>query len=592
LLLRAGTLTHKLLATISFASFILLIVSAISMPRIGVAPPDPLFPFKIMPIEYWLGFSTAIAACIMNIVFYKSGRTGSFAWLSLLSLTTFIHVIPKLMFSNLVWTDTYTFVGEVLYALRYGRIGYGSAVDTPALSLFTSQLSLVTGIDHVALAELIPFALPFFMVVFMYAFTRLFCGERASYFAVMVFLSLDYQGFYFNRQSFALVLHFLTLYLVVILFIHTKRTYAVLMLILFSTLVMSHPGSSAAVVLTVITLIIMLALLKALGLFKRGGANGVQNDVRRIFNRPILPSILTVASTSSVIWFAWYIYHFGSLSMVIKQTIISMNEFFSAPYPEEHITATVTLYTEAYMPIVLLRFYELVAALVIGTVLSILACAATKLEGKYLMLASMFFSVASILVYVTYAHRWTGNPFPYSFPALTTLVSWFIFDFKLRKGSLSKYFTSLLKASLLMMIVAFTALMPLLMYSHMAFVYPPDSNLVMLNFLARNGHGSSLVIGGHMDVDYVMFVHNANMLVSRDYSVEVNITSGGWFSFSNSEYNIVATAYRVYVKDDFEKYDPPLTERLAVLENRLSDNPLYVKVYQADYMYKVYSKNW
>ena len=580
--MKLETLAYRSLPFIVFTSFIFLGISFFTLPRVGMAPPDPLFPLKIMPIEYWLGFFASIGACIIGVASYKKKRARIFLWISLLSVVAYIYVLPKVMFSNPIWTDTYGFVAEVLHALKYGHIGFGHAVETPALSLFAAQLGFVTGMDHVTLAEVVSLIIPFLVIMMVYFFARQFCGQRASFLAVLAFISFNWFGLYFNRQSFALPLHFLALCLLVKCFIHPRLNYVVLMLMTYLTLVIAHPASSAAVALTAMAIVFMSTFLRVVKLPKVSLGGNAQVNAKLALRHP--PRfILIVVLILLAAWLAWQVYHPSALKSFIDQTKIALSRFFSAPSPGKHMV--LIGYTQEYMSVVQIRFYELWALAIAGMILSFLVLVATKIKDKFkfVILVSTFFTQALLIGYVMFAHRWASVPFLYLFLPVATLISWFIFEFKPRKG-LREHLALPFKVLVLMMVVALACLMPLLMYSHMAFVYPPNSNIAMLNFLAKRGHGLSVVLGGHSDVQYAMFANDASM---RCHNVPVP-NPQEILTIDEKGYNIVVTNFRVYVKDAFNRFQPSLTESLSTLEDRFNSKPVYSKVYQADCWHKAY----
>ncbi|MGQ9468447.1 MAG: hypothetical protein ACUVTD_01255 [Nitrososphaerales archaeon] len=161
-----------------------------------------------------------------------------------------------------------------------------------------------------------------------------------------------------------------------------------------------------------------------------------------------------------------------------------------------------------------LRIFILVFNILVGMALSIFACIATRLRKKFVILADIFFTTAAMVAYTTYAYRWADKAFIYTLLPVATLISWFVLGFKGRRP-LTTRVVKVFKILGVAAIVFFTALTPLLMYSHMAFVYPPSTDLAILKFQARHGQGSLLVIGGHTDLEYVMFAEEASMAKIR-----------------------------------------------------------------------------
>lgn len=582
-------LAYKLATVSILASTLLFIISSFNIPYLGSAPADPLFPLTALPLLYWFSFFITIGTSITLITFYKGCHKKAYALISLLLLTGYIYVLPKLMFSNLIWTDAYTFVGETLYALRFGYIGWGHATDTPGLSIFAASLSLVTGVDHITIAETLPVFMALLLTPLVYLFARIFCGERGSYFAVIVYLSLSWFGLYFNRLSFSLPLMILSWYSIVKKFKSPKFTWAVIALTAFAATVLSHPASSGTAALTVATLMIMIFLFRSLQRLRSAGkkVSELEFGETNANARRFLP--ITTVVIVFVIWFAWQHYHFSTIQDIIRQTIIAMNEFSSAPEPASQVVSTISKYTLGYLPVVRLRLFQAIFSVAVGTVLAITFCIIAKSKKNPLILASIFFGTAALIPYVLYAHRWSHTPSIYVSFLAAVLLGWFFFDFKPKKAPLGRIVMPF-KVITLVITIVFVALMPLLMYSHMAFVYPRDSTLNTLYFSVRHGRGSAIVLL-HSGVHYAKFAGGGNISLTAVGIDVPPVAQDGSLLVKNKKYDVLITSFRVYVKDAFIKQEPSLALQLAMLEGKLSDEFFYEKVYQADDMHKIYMRD-
>jgi hypothetical protein len=297
----------------------------------------------------------------------------------------------------------------------------------------------------------------------------------------------------------------------------------------------------------------------------------------------MISAVIATATTLLITWLAWNIYHFGSLSSAIRQTLIALDELFSAPDPAARVVAITKGYTDEYLPVVRLRLFTMVFNITIGTVLSVLACVSTKFEKKFAILAAVFFTVCAFAGYATYAQRWADKAFIYTVFPVAVLISWFILDFRTRQALTAKL-AKAFKLIVVSIVVFLIVLVPLLMYSHMAFVYPPSTNSAMLKFLARNGRGSLWVIGGHTDVDYIMFAEEASLRYKADPVPEPKALLVNHVK----EYNLIAISFRAYTKDAFVKFDPPLNDAVQVLKSRLSNEYGFAIVYCADKWHDVY----
>ncbi len=574
---RAVFSVHRLHVLTTFGSLLLFVMTTFSMPFLGSAPPDPMYFLNVMPFEYWLGLTLTVTALLIGIILHERGSRTSLTIISLFLLTGYVYLLPKLLFSNPIWTDTYIFVGETLHMLRYGYAGYGHALETPGLSLFAAQLSLVLGIDHLIIAQVLALLFPFCTVAIIYLFARLFRGGGTPYLAVMAYLGFMWVGFYFNRLSFALPLQFLAWYLVAKRFLVQGVKWSALALLTFFVVVFSHPASSFSVALSMVALVAFM--------FLRVGLSRTSNQ-SPLLKRSVISAVVITAVTLLTVWLSWNIYHLGSFYSAIRQTFIALDELFSAPDPLMRVAAIYGRgYADAYLPVVRLRLFIVVFNAVVGTVLSVLACIATKFSRRFTILAAIFFTAAAFTAYTTYAYRWADKGFIYTVFPVAILVSWFVLGFK-AKRALTVKAVKAFKLVIATVVIFSIALVPLLMYSHMAFVYPPSMDLAMLEFLAGHGQGSTYVIGGHAEVDYVVFAEETFLNWEHKSVPELEMLQ----TDALVGYNLIATTFRAYTKDAFVIFDPPLRSAMADFTAGLIDEHRYSEIYQADEWHKIYSQ--
>jgi hypothetical protein len=133
-------------------------------------------------------------------------------------------------------------------------------------------------------------------------------------------------------------------------------------------------------------------------------------------------------------------------------------------------------------------------------------------------------------------------------------------------------------------------ILPLLTYSHATFTYPPSSEVAMYEFIAIHAEEHDDLIWGiepESPGSYVIMAHQVKIRLVG-YHYVPNITSDNWLIYENSKFNIMATTFRTYVKDAFEKHTPTLLESLTALESKLSNEAQYHCIYNAGHMNKIY----
>ncbi|TRZ81143.1 hypothetical protein D4R86_03135 [bacterium] len=548
-------------------SYVLLVIYILTAPRFGSAQADPYFQLKNMPPIYWVGVLTSVAALLMSVFFWRKDAHHAICLglLALLALTIYTNSAPRLMYENPIWMDTYTFVGETLDIVKSGHIGWGEAADVPGISLLASQISLITGLDYTVIAGFIPSLFSVIMVLTLYAVAQLFISKRGAVLAGFVYIGLYYIGFYFNRRCFSMPLQLLVWYALARFILGKReRSWFVVMVVAFAALVLAHPATSFLVVINTFAPVFLYLFIRLIMLLR---------VVRKDY-APKLQKISTVVSVSTsllflVMWLFWYAFHPGkrdALQGIIHQTIIALNSFSSSPSPSSGLAVNISGYTQGYYPIVALRFFDILFVSFFGIVLALLYVFSKKFNLKAMVLASWFISDISLSAYVLYSFRtaWSDMPFRYSLPAFAIIISWFIIQYRPRKPVIH-ILAKLTRVASLGIILLYVLALPLTMYGHVAFVYPPTENLKFNDHLTMYGTDLVSVIGGHMELEYFRFVNE-----EYDPPITLCIYGTNFEADALKSYDLVAWNFRAYVKDAFHDYDPPLTQSLANLENGLT----------------------
>lgn len=580
--MRRNTITVLIVAL----SFLILFATLFTLPRIDEGQPDPYFFVKVMPIAYWIGFSLSLAVVIgFSILLLRQKVSKGYEFLvafSLIFLAVFIYVIPRLMFVNKIYTDTYQFVSETLYILRYGHVGFGY-LESPGLSLFVAQLSIITGISYISIAEFLPLALPFIFLLYLYITARLLVGKSNFALVFLAFLALNWLMFAFNRQVFALVLQFFTLYFALKLLIKEMPSsrYAALILS-YIALVISHPASPFVVTLNMLAIVVFTWLVSFTQRRKSYLINDDYGDKRKL-----LIKAFPMAIVFFIIWFSWETYIGGSMFMAYRNLFYGLNEFLSTPNPVTQVNVIVSKYTSEYYPIVILRLIDVIFVAMIGTALSLfLLLRMPKL--KNILLSAWFISTISTSIYVLYAQSWIDRPFLYALPAFSLLLVFFLALPNRAHHMLAKSIVKTTKFVVFATIILFATILPLLMYSHTPYVFPSTSYLRELDFTTEHGNGSVVIFGASTEFRYYVLLNNASVTPlgeSQFYNTEL-----GFLISKVYDYNIIGTCSRVYTKEGFVITEPRTTQNILVMENFLLTNPGFARVYDIDSWQRMYCR--
>jgi len=555
----------------------ILFATLLTLPRIDTAQPDPYFHVKITPVIYWIGFCLAIFVTL-GIVFSKREASGHYGLglFPVMLLSVYVYVIPHLFYINPIYTDTYIFVGELLYTLRYGHIGWGHSYETPGLALFSSQFSLITGIDHIIVAEILQLVIPLIMIFLVYVVAQLFVSKRIALLACLFSISINWMGFVFNRQSFGLLLFMLVCYLMFKILASKAKIlpWNLLLILSFSALVFSHPISSLLVIITAFLVAVFAYLVPVIRRFWR-----VQEDSfewRRLMIRAI-----SQTAVFSIIWLLWNTY----VGVNIDYAIRTFDETFRGILGLAHIEQPGALtpnYTSTYLPIIGLRMLEMIFVATIGTILAILVLVKVHAHPKNIILSSWFIGCMSLSVFGFYGNwlQLLYRPFLHAYPAFSTLLAWFIVSrnsIHIEIGFRTKLVFRIAKGLSVGIMLFFLLIIPLTMYSHAPFMYPPRVYYRETIHVVQHGNGTIAVFEIGSEYGYYQLLTNASYTSAVPYMPS-----------SNREYRTIMTGYRGYIKDAFFVYTPSLTHIMETFEIKFAEHPSFAKVYDADSWHKVY----
>jgi len=565
------------------------LVTLVSLPQIDVTEPDPFFHVKLTPSVYWIGFLLSVLL-LCSVIFFsiKKGLNRKFVFLGIFSvilLEIFVFIIPRLMYVNKIYTDTYLFVGEVLFVLRNGHVGFGWSSESLGLSVFASQFSLITGLSYESIAAFLPLAFPLMLTLYLCLIAKFFVKSNHLFTVCLAFIALNWfwtDMFAFNRQSFSIILQFYVLYCMLKVFLaeRTSISYYVILILSYFALAVSHPASPLALIINTFGLLFFMTLF---GLRKKFFRSNVRHD--EVEKKPWF-RVFSTGVIFLLIWLSWQLLVHGAIYVAFQNTISALYEFFASPNPSLQIGKIVSKYTNAYLPIVNLRLFEALFITVIGITLSVLLLA-KKSKYRIIIICSFFLSTFWLNLYVLYSNSWIFRPIIYSLPAFSILVAVFIeFSIKASRRAI-KIIVNTSKIMLLGAMILFATVLPFNLYAHTPFSFPPTSYLSELDFVTRYGNGSAVILGSSSEYGYYILLNNASITPHGETELyDANNT----FSFDKlADFEIIGTSFRVYVKEGFTQTSPSLLQDTIKMEDFLSNKPLFAKVFQSDSWHKVYA---
>jgi hypothetical protein len=567
-------------------SIIFFIATLFKLPIIDSAPPDPYFFVKIVPMIYWVGFYfNLIIAGSLSFFSLKKKINNIFKILlfaSFLFLTLYLHVIPKLMFVNKIYTDTHLFVSEILYVLQNGQTGYGF-IESPALTYLVIQFTMVTGVNYQNFAELFPLMLPFVLFIYLFMLVRLLTRVNNFASTLLTYIAFNWLMFVYNRQSFGLCIQLLTWYytLKVLLDKQVKIKWLIIMGLSFFGLVISHPASSFVLILNTFGIVFFFLVFK----FKKK-IHVIADEVAA--RSKILKKALFIGTIFFILWFTWQRYIGGSSFTAYQNLYVAFAEFLGQPNPASQVELITSAYTNVYFPIVQLRLFAPIILASTGIILSFFLLL-RRSTLKNIVLSSWFLSTALTNIYVLYLKGWIERPFLYSLPSFSILLVVFLtLPAKENYRLIYKTILKTAKTFLLSSVVFFATMVPILMYSPTPFMYPPTTFLEEMDFLTQKGQGPVNIFILPATVGYYVLLNNASITLPKlndFFNPETGVLINRIFN-----YNIIGTSFRVFVKEAFVVTQPNLVNLTLEIEDYMLNNPGFAKIFDADPWQHLYSK--
>jgi len=464
-----------ILCVIAYASFI---ASVFSLRPVDHLPPDPYFLFNNLPITYWVGIVCLIALVFLVVIREEVmvDALGNLITATVVVLLpSNVFAIPRLIFKNVIYTDTFGFVAQTLYVLKTGHNVLGH--ETPGMISFMSGILVaLTGFDLFAYAKYSPIFVSIFLSLIIYTISRIILKDRRyPLVSVFAFYALFWTGLVYNRQSFAFIYQFLSWMLILKLSLQKyDRPTVIQYLVILAALTISHPASSLVVSLTPFFIIIAKKVLETLE---------PEKDWSPLRMNP------TLAILSSVSWLLWQINFAGSFTALINQFKVTSINFLGEPDPLVH--AVVSGYTPSYLIIANLRQYSSYYILFTGLLFFLLT---VRKDINMKITISLFGLCVSPFPFVLYANRWRMVPFMYAILPWAIMFAGALKYLKPPRERLYEVIAESGKALLLISIVFFLFLMPLTMYGPAAHQYPPSTGLTLMEYLTTYGKGTVAVI--------------------------------------------------------------------------------------------------
>jgi len=559
-----------ILCLVVYVSFI---ASIFLLRPVDQVPPDSYFLFNNLPITYWIGI-VCILALILLVVIREQVMDHTLGDLItatvVVMLPSNIFAIPRLIYKNVIYTDTFQFVAQTLYVQKTGHSVIGN--ETPGLISYMSGILVdITGFDLITYAKYSPIFISIFISLMIYALSRIILKDRRyPLVSVLAFHALSWTGLAYNRQSFAFIYQYLAWMLIVKLSLQKyDRPTVIQYLFVLSALTISHPASSLVISLTPFMVILAKKVLETLE---------PEKDWSALRMNP------TLAILSSVSWLLWQINFAASFTALIEQFKITSTNFLGEPDPIAH--AVVSGYTPSYLIIANLRQYSSYYILLTGLLFFLLTI---RKDINMKMALSLFSLCVSPFPFVLYANRWRMIPFMYAILPWAIMFAGALKYLKPPEGRLYEVLAERGKTILLLSLVFFLLLVPLTMYGPTAHMYPPSTELSMMDYLTANGKGSIAVIdpGTTISTYYEADrIDNEVVYITRFPFLDetgLDLENVQWFQ-------IIIPTFRAYSKAAYIQTRPMYDVATDNFVDMLNDHTSYARVFDSDDWHVAFSR--
>jgi len=445
--------------------------------RIAVIPPDAFFYFNQLSATYWLGlFSTLALLPARNLIVGRARTWLELAGLFMLSL--YLIGLPSFVYQNPRFLDAYQHEGNSLSLLFLGG-WFNNPVwyvyQFPGAYTFFAELTAVAGIDPFQLMLYYPVVLSIIVAFFSYVIARMF-GNRYSPIVAAVVVSGFWFQLHLSPQSLELIPYLGLIYLLLRMFEDKarRRLLTIISIASIPVFVFSHPETSLVTSLGTIGFVILKPMVSS------GRLQAVRSNLSIV--GPVLVALLGFV----VLW--W----FGVATGALK-TVLGIADAAAAAglggLPYAHPKAPPTP-LPSYQDALLLEEAMSAAIWVMGLFLMLFI---KRFRQREYFLAGLFLAAIATIPVALF-----GNPDVLQRSYLFALVPFAFLSASLleRRGELRIRGWSFLRpfaAALIIVVISFSAAMPVARYAGDSFAYLPESDLLASQVAASLNAHSLLV---------------------------------------------------------------------------------------------------
>jgi len=482
--------------------------------RITVFTANSFYYYSHLPITYWWGLAATLALFFSRSILRGRAQIG--LDISALFLLAFYLIgLPSFTYQDPRFLDTYYHTGNSLDLLNYQ--GWLTSPNWyvhqfPGVFAFVGQLVSVAGIDSFQLMRFYPLGLSLVVVFLVYVVARTHSPQYASLASAVLLSGLWFQ-LHLSPQSLELILYLGAIFLLVKILDDEPRRKLWTILAIGSTpiLVASHPETPLAVSLGLAGFLV-LSLLKS----------------RQTFNQQVSKFALPFIALIGIVLFWWANVAIDARTLV--QTLLvnrALQSLLGLPLGTTTRTLNVAA-TPSYSYGLTVLSEQGVSVLVWAVGLAYFALF-RKFQPRELFLGGLFLAAVSTIPIAVFGRADVlQRSYLFALFPFVILTAWLLQRRTvLTLGGVNLF--RLLKVGFIIMMVLFSAIIPLTRYGVDPIEYIPGSSLYVSNIAAGLQTQHSLLFL-HPDEDGWRFYAGINGAVREPKAEQNNMANqpGGW----------------------------------------------------------------
>ena len=429
--------------------------------HLGELPPDSFFFVSQLPLGYWLGLLASVSLFLLRNRVKDRART-LLESSALILFSAYLFALPSLVYQDPRVLDSYQHEGDALVLLNSGGWYNGPVwyvYQFPGAYTFFAQLTAVAGIDPFQLIKYYPAALAVVLAILLYATTRTLGPNYSAVSSGFILSGLWFQ-LHLSPQSLELIPYVGIIYILVKMIDDEPRRklWSIIALVSVPVLVMTHPETPLVLTLGTVAFFVLKPLVSA------------ERIKTMRSNLLVIGPFFLALSIMVLVW--WTAIASGALAQVesiVKGALAIGLGGISHGAPNVPTTPA-----PSYQTVILIQETVAVSVWLLGLSLLLFV---RRFRTREYFLAGLFLAAISTIPVALFANADVlQRSYLFSlFPTGLLLASLLERGNVLRLGALP--LARLVGAGLILMMIAFSMLMPIARYGGDSFDYLPQSSL-------------------------------------------------------------------------------------------------------------------